>query len=195
MRRRRSRCADNLGAIQSIATSSAQNDSGLFDLSFRDERYLPFEGAGAISRWRIALPIETNRFDRDTISDVIMHLRYTAREGGEGLRAAALPAEPGGARLLSLRHEFPTEWHRFLNTEPDAEQLLVLRRMDERFPFRRPGAAININRVVVLGRFAGVQSYTATLAPLVNDELLLNPNPAFGGMHVAASDIQNVNVE
>ena len=79
------RFADNLGAIRSIATSGGQSDSGLFELNFRDERYLPFEGAGAISRWRIELPIETNRFDRNTISDVIIHLRYTAREGGERL--------------------------------------------------------------------------------------------------------------
>jgi hypothetical protein len=38
-----------------IATSSAQNDSGMFELNFRDERYLPFEGAGAISHWRLEL--------------------------------------------------------------------------------------------------------------------------------------------
>jgi hypothetical protein len=30
---------------QSIATSNAQNDDGMFELNFRDERYLPFEGA------------------------------------------------------------------------------------------------------------------------------------------------------
>jgi hypothetical protein len=41
--------------MQSIATSSGQADSGLFELNFRDERYLPFEGAGAISRWRLEL--------------------------------------------------------------------------------------------------------------------------------------------
>ena len=35
---------------RSIATSSGQNDAGLFELNFRDERYLPFEGAGAICR-------------------------------------------------------------------------------------------------------------------------------------------------
>jgi hypothetical protein len=187
------RFADNLGAIQSIATSSGQDDSGLFELTFRDERYLPFEGAGAISRWRIELPLETNRFDRNTISDVIVHLRYTAREGGEALRAAALPAESGGSRLFSLRHEFPTEWHRFQHAEPDSEQLLLLRRMDERFPFRRPGAAIAITRVILVARFAGAQAYTANLTPLANNDLALNPNPAFGNMHAAASDIQNVN--
>ena len=40
-----------------------REDSGLFELNFRDERYLPFEGTGAISRWRIELPRETNQFD------------------------------------------------------------------------------------------------------------------------------------
>src|SRR5207245_1215913 len=28
----------------SIATSTAQNDAGVFELSFHDERYMPFEG-------------------------------------------------------------------------------------------------------------------------------------------------------
>ena len=34
----------NVGSLQSISTSNAQNDSGIFELNFRDERYLPFEG-------------------------------------------------------------------------------------------------------------------------------------------------------
>ena len=44
-------------------TSSAQNDSGLFELNLRDERPLPFEGAGAISTWRIELPNDVPQFD------------------------------------------------------------------------------------------------------------------------------------
>jgi hypothetical protein len=32
--------------IQSIATSRGRDDAGMFELQFRDERYLPFEGAG-----------------------------------------------------------------------------------------------------------------------------------------------------
>ena len=39
-------------ARQAIATSSGQNDSGLFQLNFDDPRYLPFEYMGAVSRWR-----------------------------------------------------------------------------------------------------------------------------------------------
>jgi hypothetical protein len=60
--------------------------------------------------------------DHDTISDVVLHLRYTAREGGAPLRAAATEhlrtrmaaaATAGSVRLLSLRHEFPAQWARF----------------------------------------------------------------------------------
>ncbi len=188
------RFVDNLAAIQSIATSGAQNDSGLFELNLGDERYLPFEGAGAISRWRIQLPLETNRFDRNTISDVIVHLRYTASEGGDGLRAAALPAQTTGARLISMRHEFPTAWHRFLNVAPDADQLALLNRMDERFPFQRPGVTITISRIVMLGRFASNVNYTASLAPLVNNEIELIPAPELGGLHMASSNVPNLDI-
>ncbi|MEM9259373.1 MAG: hypothetical protein AAGA62_06970, partial [Bacteroidota bacterium] len=79
----------NVTGIQSIATSSAQNDAGLFELNFQDERYLPFEGAGAISSWRLELTSDFRQFDYDTISDVVIQMDYMAREGGETLKAAA----------------------------------------------------------------------------------------------------------
>jgi hypothetical protein len=40
----------------SVATSTGQNDAGVFEFSFRDERCMPFEGAGAVSDWRLELP-------------------------------------------------------------------------------------------------------------------------------------------
>ena len=128
--------AVNFAATQAIATSSAQNDSGTFELNFRDERYLPFEGAGVISNWQIDLPPDTNAFDLETISDVIINLKYTARDGGAVLAAAAkhaalmpvfplqagpaassdvFPAQTNLPRLFSLKHEFSTEWYKFLN--------------------------------------------------------------------------------
>src|SRR5207253_6762318 len=79
----------NFGAIESIATSTAQNDSGLFELNFRDERYLPFEGSGVISKWRIDMPKDCNAFDFETITDVILRISYTAREGGKSLQTKA----------------------------------------------------------------------------------------------------------
>jgi hypothetical protein len=70
----------NCSARQSIATSHGQNDSGMLELNFGDERYFPFEGAGAVSRWTIDVPRDCNTFDFETIADVIIGLRYTARE-------------------------------------------------------------------------------------------------------------------
>jgi len=64
----------------SISTSGAMMDSGMFDFNFRDERYLPFEGAGAISEWELELPADYRQFDYGTITDVILHVSYTARE-------------------------------------------------------------------------------------------------------------------
>ncbi|RYY17590.1 MAG: hypothetical protein EOO04_25195, partial [Chitinophagaceae bacterium] len=77
------------GAISSIATSHAQNDSGMFDLNFNDERYLPFEGAGVISDWQIDLPKENNYFDFGSLSDVVFHISYTSRNGGGQLTDGA----------------------------------------------------------------------------------------------------------
>lgn len=74
------RFLDNPIPPNSIATSSAQNDSGMFELNFRDERYLPFEGAGVVSQWSLQFPGEFRQFDYSSISDVIFTISYTARE-------------------------------------------------------------------------------------------------------------------
>lgn len=71
-----------------IATSTAQNDGGVFELSFRDERYLPFEGLGAVSRWKLTLPKVVRPFDYASMTDVIVSLAYSAR-GDDALRALA----------------------------------------------------------------------------------------------------------
>ena len=105
-------------ATQAIATSTGQDDAGLFLVNFQDERYLPFEYSGVVSRWRIELPPENNQFDADTLTDFIIRLSYTAREGGAELRRAAnqeaqkhLPG--GGVRFFDVRHEFQEAWSVF----------------------------------------------------------------------------------
>jgi receptor-binding and translocation channel-forming TcA subunit of Tc toxin len=85
-------------AVQTIATSACRNDSGLFELHFGDEGYLPFEGAGAISRWRIELPKDANPFDFEMISDIVLKLGYYARQGGEVLRQEAQTSRPSRDR-------------------------------------------------------------------------------------------------
>lgn len=128
------------GAISSIATSHAQNDNGMFELNFNDERYLPFEGAGVLSEWQINMPKENNYFDFSSLSDVILHISYTSRNGGGQLVAAAntdlekkLPNST--ARLFNLKDEFSTEWYRFLYPAGDADQEFVIDLNFQHFPF------------------------------------------------------------
>ena len=109
--------------ITAIATSSAQNDAGMFELNFKDERYLPFEGAGVISKWRLELPT-VKQFDYNTISDVVLHVKYIASEGGEQLKNSATGSisvqlnqisqqlnETGLHIPISLKHDMPNEWN------------------------------------------------------------------------------------
>ena len=84
------RFSHNLIGIQSIATSSGNNDSGMFEFNFNDERYLPFEGAGAIGRWKIEMPKKVRKFNYATISDVILHVKYTAKDAGGMLKDEAI---------------------------------------------------------------------------------------------------------
>lgn len=143
-------------ATEAITTSSGQNDSGMFELNFRDERYLPFEYLGAISRWRIELPPENNQFDFDTLTDVILHLNYTAREGGEALRRAANEVAqhhlPGsGVRYFDIRHEFPDAWHRFQGCfhHEEAPKHLGIRISRDMFPFIPGHKDLWINRLYI----------------------------------------------
>ena len=137
---------DYFGSLQSIVTSSAQNDSGLFETNLRDERYLPFENSGVVSEWQLELPADVRQFDYDTISDVILHLRYTAREGGGLLKNGAVlnlkiriedAQAAGSVRLFSVRHEFPTEWSKFKSIEIEGETtaVLTLNLREEHYPF------------------------------------------------------------
>jgi len=153
------RFADSVGAIQSIVTSSGQNDSGLFETDFHDERYLPFEGSGVISEWRIELSKDFRAFDYATISDVVFHLRYTAREGGGVLKQQAVielqtvineialaENRAGLFRLISAKHEFPNDWHKFLHPkDTEDRQTLPITLAPERFPFQFKDKDIEIN--------------------------------------------------
>lgn len=133
------------GSSQSIVTSTGQNDSGLFETNLRDERYLPFENSGVISTWRLELPgkpenDEPLSFDYSTISDVILHFRYTAREGGALLKEKAMEhlkkkiQAVGTTRLFSIRHEFAAAWSKLMD-EKNLDPKLELKLRKEHYPF------------------------------------------------------------
>jgi hypothetical protein len=141
------------GATESIATSNGQDDSGLFQLDFKDERYLPFEYKGAESRWRIELPPENNQFDLSSLTDVVLRLNYTSREGGHQLRRKAnefaqrhLPGN--GIRFLDIRHDFPDAWRIFqMGDSKDKHRDWPLRFSRSMFPFLTQKRAVRVTAI------------------------------------------------
>lgn len=178
------RFVDYFSATQSIVTSSGQNDGGLFEANLRDERLLPFEGAGAESVWTLELPKEFRQFDYGTISDAILHFRLTSREGGAPLRAAAVanlrePVADANAMslglLLSLRRDFPGEWSTFLNGTEDFTTIL----RKDHFPYLAQNKTIGITGFELYGlagssvpkhRILGDQSAWSAAASALNDQ-------------------------
>jgi len=181
------RFIEKLGVVQSIATSHGQNDSGLFELNFNDERYLPFEGAGAISDWKISLPKDSNQFDLASISDVIIHINYTAREGGDMLAAAAKSALTGHFKnensmmLFSLKHDFPTEWNSFIQ---NSNHILEFTIKDEHLPYYakliKPNNISNVEGVFIpIGADINIGTVTINklgVTPLVSGNSIIASN-------------------
>ena len=101
---------ENLRASQQIALSTGVDDDGMFQLRFDDERYLPFEGTGAISNWTLSFPNhlasvpsddDSGQADQpmlrviESLTDIIIRVSYTAKQGQ--IPADARPAKSGKA--------------------------------------------------------------------------------------------------
>jgi hypothetical protein len=128
-------------AVKSVVTSTGQTDTGQFETNLRDERYLPFEGAGVISKWDLSLLGKPRSFDYDTIADVILTIRYTARPDGnrdEAEKSALKWLNTNAARVFSMKHEFCSEWARFkhLRSDEDKPAILKFSLTPDHFPFR-----------------------------------------------------------
>jgi Tc toxin complex TcA C-terminal TcB-binding domain/Neuraminidase-like domain/Salmonella virulence plasmid 28.1kDa A protein len=147
------RFATTLIPISAVAVSSQDNDTGTFELNLHDERYLPFEGAGVISSWRIELPRVWRQFDYRTITDVTLRLRYTSLDGGDALRQAAegalleymksiedLSQDEGLFTAFDLINEFPDEWYTGMHPAAGAtERAITLSDITRVLPFSTQG--------------------------------------------------------
>lgn len=159
----------------SIATSTAQNDSGVFEFSFRDERYMPFEGAGAVSSWRLELPKSFRPFDYQTITDVIVHISYTAESDGvlrgkveemnaaiDGTIANYLSGNAVG-RIYGLRQDFGAALDRLIHSPTGTAVPIEL--TDRHLPVFLRGRDLTVSAAKLAIRTAeGVSASSTTMS-------------------------------
>jgi hypothetical protein len=216
-----SRFVQNNIPIKAIATSNAQNDSGIFELNFRDERYLPFEGAGVVSGWTIDLFNDPNdddfgkalrQFDYNTISDAIIHVQYTAREAGGLLKEGAIANlreyfgsddKAPGMKIINLKHDFASEWHKLQHPNNPANgnvlEFMITRNL---FPYRDILHTLKINSITILARCSDSGDYDITFNPPLSspppagtDEMTLTPVSAYGNLHFTTRDTSGDAIE
>ncbi|EGU79736.1 hypothetical protein HZS61_006747 [Fusarium oxysporum f. sp. conglutinans] len=148
-----------IAPITSVAISFGIQDSGVFELNFKDDHFQPFEGAGAIGSWSLELPTVVRSFDYCAISDVILHVRYTAVDGGPLLRNAAnqavktfrsrvegLSSEgPGLFAMFALKNDFSNAWYAFRSgLASKTIEEFDLSGIKDRFPYWALGKTIII---------------------------------------------------
>ncbi|MDI3243122.1 neuraminidase-like domain-containing protein [Arthrobacter sp. AL08] len=138
-----------------IATSTAQSDPGVFELNFRDERYMPFEGAGAISSWQLTLPKSFRQFDYGTINDVVLRLAYTSKYDGvlrdktEALQAATegtilnVLANNPLQHVVSLRNQFSNTFNALLHSPAATDAGFTL--MSTHLPYFLNGRGVTVS--------------------------------------------------
>lgn len=139
--------------VSAIATSAPLKDSGVFEVQFDGERFLPFEGAGAISTWRLEFHDAFRSFDYATIEDAVLHLSYTAKDGGRTLGDAASAAvveyirsvkdassETGGGlfAVFDVARDFFQE---FEKAQAGSPRTLELKGLNSRLPVYTKGKA------------------------------------------------------
>ncbi|WP_027709574.1 hemopexin repeat-containing protein [Zooshikella ganghwensis] len=122
---------------QQIAASQpdpySENSSGLFEVNFGDDRYLPFEGTGAVSRWRLELGGKKGSYELGEISDVQIEIQYTAMQGGKAFADAVkgMLKPYDTAVHIDFATTFPNEFFAWVNGETEDMEIVMTQ---DRFP-------------------------------------------------------------
>jgi hypothetical protein len=182
-----SRFVDEFGAVpQKIVLGNGQDDPGLFLNAIidniSDPRYLPFEGAGAISSWHLELPAATNEIDLSRVADIMFHAHYTAIDGGDTFTQAvqadnAANAPTAGAIVLSAGGDFPAAWQDFLAPPAGgADQVLTVTVPTSKFPNWARGKTITVSALTVLATSTLPGNFVlAPEAPLPTGQITMAP--------------------
>lgn len=122
---------------ESVALSSPYEASGLFQLDYKDDLLLPFEGLGVATDWIFELPKAANHFDYRLITDILFTVDYTALESDAYRNKVIQQLNPLVSldRPFSMRNQFKDAWEEF--TKPANAQTpitIVFDTLEEDFP-------------------------------------------------------------
>ena len=118
----------------------------------------------------------------------VTHLRDYFREDG------ATPS----LRMFNLRHEFPTQWPRFLNpTAPATANVFELEMSPNLFPFRDGEKTLKVNTIVLLARCTQAGSYNVDVTltpplPATSVTMTLARIAQYGGLHFSQKDVSTL---
>ncbi|MDV3348292.1 hemopexin repeat-containing protein [Leptothoe sp. LEGE 181152] len=124
----------NWRANQQVALSHVDQyteNNGMFELNFGDERYLPFEGTGAVSNWRLELNGMKGSYNPADLLDVTVKLRYTAKQGGSRfaneVKGVLKPYH--ATSFFDLAYNFPDQWAALTSGDVDKAEITFTRDM------------------------------------------------------------------
>jgi hypothetical protein len=112
-----------------------------------------------IPRSSAAVGCAVATFDYGTISDAILHVKYTAREDAGAFKNGAVAHLRDyftrSLRMFNMRHEFPTEWAKFKRVKIEGgtkTSELTLNLREEHYPFWSKGRLKELKRVDLFAR-------------------------------------------
>jgi hypothetical protein len=155
------------------------------------------------------MPEATNEVDLSTVGDVVLHLHYTALDGGSDLDQAvqafsASNVPNNGVKVFSTQNDFPapsptsanpypqTPWQAFLATAvAPANQTLTLSISPSKFPAWTRGKTISVTSITVLAAaWPQIPFVLAPQAPLLTGTIPMNPLPGVSEPFVCAARIR-----
>ncbi len=143
-------------------------NNGMFELRYDDERYLPFEGTGAVSLWRLNLHGKAGSYNPEDLLDVTIKVRYTAEQGGiafaNAVKGSLKPYK--ATSFFDLAYTFPDQWNELMLSDSNTMELTFTRNM---FPGMTGSKATGI-----LVRYQYEDGGSAIFE--LNDELKLTDN-------------------
>ena len=150
---------------ETIALDTPFNETGLFIFNYEDPMFLPFEGLGVETQWVLELPKASNRFNFDTLVDVMLTIEYTSFH--DPVYAETVKSQLGNSDSndipINCRLQYPDQWYHFKNdpVAADGTRTLNVHFSKQFLPSQyENGQAISTIHVTVMlsGDFSGLSS-------------------------------------